>query len=183
MAPSAALLRPTLWQEHATIAILHWFLSEVQPCQPSESPALTLLLKEGQYDKGGRTKCAPLAGCCTFLFLPAPQGYTRPDQTSRLDSQWLALSLPCALPLSIPSFCCSLGWTVHSSIPAAALSGPGDFSWETRWVILPQCGKLSKLRSPFPPAPPAGMLPLLQVPRSTQGSWEILFDQGFPLPH
>lgn len=107
--PSAALLRPTLWQEHAAIAVLHWFFSEVQPCQPSESPALTLLLKEGQYDKGGRTKSAPPAGCCTFLFLPAPQGYTRPDQTSRLDSQWLALSLPCALPLSIPSFCCSFG--------------------------------------------------------------------------
>lgn len=132
MAPSAALLRPTLWQEDVTIAVLHWFLSEVQPCQPLESPALTLLLKEGQYDKGGRTKPAPPAGCCTLLFLPDPQGYTRPDQTSsRLDSQWLALSLPCALPLSIPSFRCSLGWTVHSSIPAAALSGPEDFGGET----------------------------------------------------
>lgn len=94
--------------------------------------------------KGAGPSVHPLqAAVLSPSSLPPPQGYTRPDQTSsRLDSQWLALSLPCALPLSIPSFCCSLGWTVHSSIPAAALSGPGDFSWETQWGILPQCEEL-----------------------------------------
>lgn len=143
MTPSAALLRPTLWQEHATIAVLHWFVSEVQPCQPSESPALTLLLKEGQYDKGGQDKvCTP----CRLLYFPLPPCPPRATQGLTKPRGWTASGWHSAFPVHClcPShhFAAHLGWTVHSSIPAAALSGPGDFSWETRWVILPQCGEL-----------------------------------------
>lgn len=69
----------------------------------------------------------------------ATQGLTKPRG-------WTASGWHSAFPVHClcPShhFAAHLGWTVHSSIPAAALSGPGDFSWETRWVILPQCGEL-----------------------------------------
>lgn len=125
---------------------LIWLLSKVQLCQQLESSALSpLLLMEGQCDERGRAKAAPPAGCSLaspfppplppllflllLLILLLPQGLTRTDQTLRLEGQWSVPSLPCVVPPSIPSFCCSQGWMVCSSLPAAALMGPGDLSW------------------------------------------------------
>lgn len=112
LAPSAAPLRPAPppRQGHATVALLA--LVPLRGTAVRELSLTPLLLTEGQYKKGGGDKaCAP----CRLLSFPPlpcpaphpPQGSTKTDQILRLEGPRLAPSLPCALPLSAPSVCCS----------------------------------------------------------------------------
>lgn len=186
MAPSAAPLRPAPpWQGHATTALLA--LVPLRGTAVRELSLTPLLLTEGQYKKGGGDKaCAP----CRLLSFPPlscpaphpPQGSTKTDQILRLDGPRLAPSLPCALPLSAPSVCCSRADSAILNSSSCSYGPWGLQLGSTVARLLPPVWRTAdssvKLRSPLPPA---RMLPLLWVPRCSQGHWEILFDQGFLL--
>lgn len=83
-APSAAPLRPAPRQGHATIALLA--LVPLGGTAVRELPLL--LLTEGQYKKGGKTKPVPPAGCCPSLFFPPFPPPATPRAKQGLTKSW-----------------------------------------------------------------------------------------------